>query len=287
VDPSLTQEQEAFRRAVRDFAEDTVAPTARGRSGGVPLELVRRMGELGLFGLPFPSTYGGLDGDLLTFCVCLEELGRVDRSAASALATAVCLAANAVFRLGTEDQRGRWLTPLARGLAIGAAARVDPRKGVSAVARRQGDGWVLDGPPVEAANAGLPLVSLCVVPARAEATGRVVVLVVPTDAPGLEIDPIGPGLERRVVLAGCRVPADRALGTGEDALEGVLAILDEARVAEAAVETGVALAAGRPVGSVDAVRSAYRRAARLRDHGRPFRSEAAAAAALAERLGRG
>lgn len=288
MDPELTPEQHDFRRAVRDFALDVVAPAASAdrRPRPVPAEVVRRMGELGLFGLPFPSTYGGLDGDLLTFCVCLEELGRVDASAASALAAAVCLAANAVFRLGTEDQRGRWLTPLARGLAVGAAVRVDPRSGVSAisaVARRERDGWVLDGPSVETANAGLPLASLCVVPAYAEATGRVVVLVVPMDAPGLEIDPTGPGPERGVVLAGCRAPADHALGTGEDALEGLVEVLDEARVAEAAVATGVALGVGR-AGSVDALRSVYRRAARLRDHGQPFRSEAAAAAALAERV---
>ena len=104
MDFELTPEQREFQRAVRDFAQDVVAPSAAGydEREEFPLEVVRRMGELGLFGLPFPSRYGGLDGDLLTFCVCLEEIARFDSSVAITLEAAVGLGANPIDRFGTE-----------------------------------------------------------------------------------------------------------------------------------------------------------------------------------------
>ena len=117
MDFELTPEQREFQRAVRDVARDIVALAAAGydEREEFPLEVVRKLGELGLFGLPFPAGYGGLDGDLLTFCVCLEEIARYDSSVAITLEAAVGLGANTIHRFGTEEQKQRWLAPMARG----------------------------------------------------------------------------------------------------------------------------------------------------------------------------
>jgi alkylation response protein AidB-like acyl-CoA dehydrogenase len=287
VDPDLTPEQRSFQRAVGDFARDVLAPAASARPGlgPVPVEVVRRMGELGLFGIPFPSELGGLDGDLLTFCLCLEEIGREDPAAAQMLAAAVCLAANAVARLGSREQRDRWLAPMARGRIVGAAVRAgeegsDGMPDVPAVARREEDGWVLEARGAPAANAGVPYASVLVVPARVSPDGGLAVLVVPKDAAGVRV--VEHGTEHAVDLLGCRVPRGHELGGRADVLEGCLRVRDEGRIAEAAVAAGAALGAGRSGRDVDALRTLYRRSAWLRDHGRPFRAEAAEAARLAD-----
>ncbi|MGH2527975.1 MAG: acyl-CoA dehydrogenase family protein, partial [Actinomycetota bacterium] len=122
MDFDLTEEQQDFQKAVRQFAEEIVAPSAEelDREERFPLEIVRQMGELGLFGLPFPDRYGGLDGDFLTFCLCLEEIARADSSVAITLEAAVGLGANPIYRFGTEEQKERWLIPMARGQILGS-----------------------------------------------------------------------------------------------------------------------------------------------------------------------
>lgn len=282
MDVELTPEQREFQRAVRDVATDVVAPCA-GREG-FPLEVVRRLGELGLFGIPFPATYGGLDGGLLTFCVCLEELGRADASVASMLASAVCLGANAVFRLGSEEQRSRWLVPMARGRSIAAFALLEEGI-VPPTARSDGDGWTLDG-AVLVANAATPRTRLCVVAARDVTAGGISTFAVPADAAGLSVRvPAGaPGWTagaHAATLSGCRVPADHLLGEPGLGDAHLLEILRDGWVADAAVTTGIALGREGESGTADALRSAYRRAAGLRDRGGPNGAEATAARLLA------
>jgi short/branched chain acyl-CoA dehydrogenase len=317
VDFDLTTEQREFQRAVRDFARDVVAPAAAGydEREEFPLEIVRRMGELGLFGIPFPERYGGLDADLLTFCLCLEELAAVDPSVAITLEAAVGLGANPIFRFGTEEQKARWLTPMARGTAIGAFALTEPGGGSDArairtTARPDGDEWVLDGTKVFITNAGTPLTSVCIVAARTPDEGFEAI-VVPTDSPGFATGAPYRKLgwrasdTREVVLQGCRVPRENLLGQRGRGLAELLEVLDDGRVAVAAVAVGLARgcmeesvryatareAFGRPIGAfeaiqfkladmkvaVDTARLAYQRAAWLRDHGRVFKAEAAAA----------
>jgi len=317
VDFDLTPEQREFQRAVRDFAEDVVAPVAAGydEREEFPLDVVRRMGELGLFGIPFPERYGGLDADLLTFCLCVEELARVDPSVAITLEAAVGLGANPIFRFGTEEQKERWLTPMARGLAIGAFALTEPGGGsdaraIATTARLEGDEWVLDGTKAFITNAGTPLTSVCIVAARTPDGGFEAILV-PTDSPGFSVGPPYRKLgwrasdTREVVLQGCRVPRESLLGERGRGLAELLGILDDGRIAIAAMAVGLARgcleesvryagdreAFGRPIGAfeaiqfkladmkvgVDTARLAYLRAAWLRDHGRPYRAEAAVA----------
>jgi len=313
----LTLEQEEFRQAVREFAERAIAPEAEelDREARFPLEIVREMGELGLFGIPFPERYGVLDGDFLTFCLCLEEIARVDSSVAITLEAAVGLGANPVHRFGTEEQKERWLAPMARGLAIGAFALTEPGGGSDAhalrtTARLEDGEWVLDGTKAFITNSGTPLTKVCVVAAR---TGEreISSILVPTDAPGFSVGPAYRKIGWRasdtheVVLAGCRVPEGNLLGERGRGYAGFLEVLDDGRIAVAALAVGLARgcmeesvayarereAFGRPIGAFEALqfkiadmkvavetaRLAYLRAAWLKDHGRAYKTEAAIA----------
>src|ERR1051326_4949756 len=114
---AFAPEHEDFRKVVRTFAEEVVAPAAQAfdEREELPMDIVRQMGQMGLFGLPFPERYGGSDSDFITVCIAVEELARVDSSIAATLEAALGLGAMPVYLFGTEEQREKWLTPLARG----------------------------------------------------------------------------------------------------------------------------------------------------------------------------
>ena len=320
MDFDLTQEQEDLRAAVRSFAEEVVAPAAADADEReeFPLETVKRMAEIGLFGIPFPEEVGGQGGDLLSFCLCLEEIARYDSSVAITLEAAVGLAANPVFRFGTKEQQERWLVPMARGEAIGAFALTEPGGGSDArairtTARLDADGWVLDGSKAFITNSGTPITSLILVAARDDEAGdgEISTILVPSGTPGLTV---GPGYRKvgwrasdthEVVFEGCRVPADHLLGARGRGYAEFLETLADGRVAIAALSVGLARgcleesvrymgereAFGRPIGAfqalqfkaadmrvgVETARLAYQKAAWLRDHGRPFATEASIA----------
>jgi short-chain 2-methylacyl-CoA dehydrogenase len=320
MDFDLSQEQEDLRAAVRVFAEEVVAPAAADADEReeFPLETVKRMAEIGLFGIPFPEEVGGQGGDLLSFCLCLEEIARYDSSVAITLEAAVGLAANPLFRFGTEEQQERWLVPMARGEAIGAFALTEPGGGSDArairtTARLEGDAWVLDGSKAFITNSGTPITTTILVAARDEEArdGEISTIVVPSGTPGLTV---GPGYRKvgwrasdthEVVFEGCRVPADHLLGSRGRGYAEFLETLADGRIAIAALSVGLARgcleesvrymgqreAFGRPIGAfqalqfkaadmrvgVETARLAYQRAAWLRDHGRPFATEASIA----------
>ena len=156
---TLSDEHEELRRTVADFARDVVRPVIGGyyERAEFPYDLVARMAKLGLFGLPFPAEFGGMDGDLLAFGLVLEELARVDSSVAITLEAAVALGAMPIYRFGTDDQRRRWLPGLCSGehlAAFGlteAGGGSDIPGGMRTTARlEQGDGgagdaeWVVE-----------------------------------------------------------------------------------------------------------------------------------------------
>jgi short-chain 2-methylacyl-CoA dehydrogenase len=124
MDFQLDEEQEAFRAVVRSFAAAEVAPQAEAwdRDHVFPLDAVRAMGELGLFGLVFPETYGGSGAPFSTLCIAIEEIGRADQSLGITLSAGVGLGANPIFTFGTEEQRQRWLPDMVAGRALGAFA---------------------------------------------------------------------------------------------------------------------------------------------------------------------
>lgn len=282
MDFELSPEQRDLRDAVHAFAEDVVAPTAAAydEREEFPTEIVERMGEVGLFGIPFPEDVGGQGGDLLSFCLCLEEIARYDSSLAITLEAAVGLAANPIHRFGTEEQKQRWLVPMARGEALGAFGLTEPGGGSDARAIRttamlDGDEWVIDGSKAFITNSGTPLTSVIIVAARDEDAddGDVSTILVPAGTPGLTV---GPGYRKvgwrasdthELAFDGCRVPADHLLGERGRGYAQFLETLADGRVAIAAVSVGVARgcleeslryagereAFGQPIGAFEAL----------------------------------
>src|SRR3954468_275599 len=150
----FSDEHEAFRKVVRDFAVNEVAPHAEewDREATFPLEVVLEMGRLGWFGLVFPEEYGGSDADFTTLCIAVEELGRVDQSMSITLEAGVGLGANPIFTFGTEEQKQRWLPDLCAGRALGGFGLTEPEAGSDAGGTRTravldegAGGWVIDG----------------------------------------------------------------------------------------------------------------------------------------------
>src|SRR3954470_8294870 len=134
MDFRLDDEHEALRKTVQEFARDVVAPAAEhhDRTEEFPYDVVRQMGEMGLFGLPFPEEYGGTGGDFLALCLAIEELARADSSVAITLEAAVGLGSMPVYRFGTEQQKQQWLPDLCAGTALAAFGLTEPGGGSDA-----------------------------------------------------------------------------------------------------------------------------------------------------------
>jgi butyryl-CoA dehydrogenase len=317
--PELTEEHEALRAMVREFAAAEIEPHAEAwdRDHTFPVETVLKMGELGLFGIPFPEEYGGGGGDLTGLCVAIEELARVDQSMAITLEAGVGLGANPIAKFGTEDQKERWLPDLCAGRALGGFGLTEPDAGSDAGGTKtrarldEGSGeWVIDGEKAFITNSGTPITSIVTVTALTGA-GEISTIVVPAGTPGLEVQPAYRKMgwhasdTHGLTLVECRVPEDHLLGERGRGFAQFLEILDEGRVAIAALAVGVIQRCvddsvayanerhtfGRPIGSNQAVAfrcadmevqlAAARRlvyhAAWLHDRGRPFKREAAVA----------
>jgi short-chain 2-methylacyl-CoA dehydrogenase len=252
----LTPEQEEFRKVIREFALEVVAPQAEeaDREERFPLEVVRRMGELGLFGLPFPEALGGSDADAVTLCLAIEELGRVDQSIGITLSAAVGLAGSMLHRFGTPEQQERWLVPLCRGETLGSFALTEPGSGSDAAAtstraKLEGDVWVIDGAKAFITNSGTPITAFHVIAAVTEPEGgakHLSTIVVPADTPGIVVeapyrklgwhasDTHGLTLER------VRVPQDHLLGERGRGFPQCLEVLTDARITISALAVGLA-----------------------------------------------
>ncbi len=318
----LSEEHEALRQTVARFARDEVAPVIGGHyaRGEFPYDVVAGMGRLGLFGLPFPEEYGGMGGDYLALCVAIEELARVDSSVAITLEAAVSLGAMPIYRFGTEEQKRTWLPRLARGEALGAFGLTEPGGGSDAGATRttavlDGDTWVINGSKAFITNSGTDITAFVTVTAvtgrRDDGRPEISSILVPLGTPGLTVgrgyDKVGWDASDTHELAfdDVRVPAANLVGERGRGYAQFLAILDEGRVAIAALAAGLAQgcvdesvayasqreAFGRPIGAHQAVaflvadmevrahtaRLAWRDAAALMSAGRPFKREAAIA----------
>ncbi len=253
MDFDLSPEHEAFRKVVRDFAESEIAPHAAqwDEDHTFPLETVKAMGDLGLFGLVFPAEWGGGDGDFASLCIAIEEIGRVDQSMGITLSAGVGLGANPIFRFGTEDQKQRWLPDLVAGRALGAFGLTEPDAGSDAGATRtrarpEADNWVIDGTKAFITNSGTPITSIITVTARTD--DGVSTFVVETGTPGLTIEPPYRKLgwhasdTHGVVLESCTVPDHHRLGASGSGLRNFLSILDDGRIAISALALGCARA---------------------------------------------
>src|SRR3954471_5770980 len=157
----LNEELEALRQTVADFARDVVAPVIgkHYEQHAFPYEIIRQMGAMGLFGLPFPTEHGGMGGDYLALCVAIEELARVDSSVAITLEAAVSLGAMPIYRFGTEEQKAEWLPRLCTGVGLGGVGLTEPGAGSDAGGTRttavlDGDEWVINGTKAFITNSG-------------------------------------------------------------------------------------------------------------------------------------
>ena len=320
--PDLDADQEEFRRTVADFARTVVAPVAHDydERAEFPYPVVKQMGELGLFGLPFPEQYGGMGGDYLSLCLAIEELARVDSSVAITLEAGVSLGAMPVFRFGTEEQKQEWLPRLCSGQALGAFGLTEPGGGSDAgatrtTARLEDGEWVIDGTKAFITNSGTDITELVTVTAvtgtLAGGKKEISSVLVPVPRPGFTVaksySKVGwhASDTHELSFSGCRVPAENLLGERGRGYANFLSILDEGRIAIAALGTGLAQACvdecvryarereafGRNIGAYQAIqfkiadmemrahlsRLAWRDAAALLTAGRPFKREAAIA----------
>src|SRR5687768_14883104 len=169
----FSAEQEEFRRTVRDFTEKVIGPRAEEMddSEEFPTDVVLAMGELGLFGIPFPESYGGMGGDFSTLCIAIEELARVDSSMAITLEAGVGLGAMPIWLFGSEEQKQRWLIPLARGEKLAGFGLTEPEAGSDSgntrtTAALEGGSWLVNGTKVFITNVGTPISQHVTITAR-------------------------------------------------------------------------------------------------------------------------
>jgi short-chain 2-methylacyl-CoA dehydrogenase len=251
---ALDSEHADFRAVVADFAEQELAPhVAKWNAGhALPMDAVRSMADLGLFGLAGPEEYGGA-GDFTSLCIAIEEVGRVDQSLGITLEAAVGLGINPLARFGTEEQKQRWLPDLLAGRALAAFALTEPESGSDAgalrtSARLDGDCWVIDGAKQFITNSGTEITSLITVTARTgtrnDSKAEISTIMVPASTNGLTVgtsyDKLGwhASDTHPLSFADLRVPHDHLLGERGQGYAQFLATLDDGRIAIAALALG-------------------------------------------------
>ncbi|NES15922.1 MULTISPECIES: acyl-CoA dehydrogenase family protein [unclassified Micromonospora] len=324
MDFRLSEEQEALRESVRDFAREVVAPAIAEHyeQHTFPYEIIRQMGKMGLFGLPFPEEHGGMGGDYFALCLALEELARVDSSVAITLEAAVSLGAMPIYRFGSDEQKARWLPKLLSGEALAGFGLTEPGTGsdaggtqTRAVLDEKTNEWVINGSKAFITNSGTDITALVTVTAvtgtRPDGSKELSTIIVPSGTPGFTV---APGYSKvgwtasdthELTFDDCRVPAENLLGQRGRGFAQFLRILDEGRIAIAALAVGLAQgcvdesikyakerqAFGQPIGNYQAIqfkiadmelkahtaRLAYYDAAARMLAGEPFKRQAAIA----------
>ncbi|MFS8479796.1 MAG: acyl-CoA dehydrogenase family protein, partial [Micromonosporaceae bacterium] len=196
----LSEEHEALRRSVREFALDVIAPVIGDfyERHAFPYEIVRQMGKMGLFGLPFPEEYGGMGGDYFALCLALEELARIDSSVAITLEAAISLGTMPIYRFGTPEQKARWLPKLCSGEALAAFGLTEPGAGSDAGSTTtravlDGDTWVINGAKAFITNSGTDITALVTVTAvtgtNPDGSKEISTIIVPSGTPGFTVQP--------------------------------------------------------------------------------------------------
>ena len=319
MDFELAEEHRMIRRMVREFAEKEIAPRAEeiDATDRFPEDLFRRMGELGILGLPFPEEYGGSGGDYTSLVIALEEIARVSGSMAIMLDAHTSLCCEPIHLFGTEEQKRKYLVPLARGEKIGAFGLTEPQAGSDAGATRtravrDGSQWVINGQKIFITNGSVA--DVVVITAKTDperGTRGISSFIVEKGTPGFQ-----PGRdEEKMGLRGsvtselffedCRIPAENLLGKENEGFKQFLITLDAGRIAIAAMAVGLAQGAfekavayakervqfGQPIAKfqaiqwmiadtateIEAARLMVHRAAWLKEQGARFTKEASMA----------
>ncbi|HEX3327028.1 MAG TPA: acyl-CoA dehydrogenase family protein [Actinomycetota bacterium] len=321
MDLDLSVEQQDFQKTVRSFVDDAIRPHAErwDQDHELPMDAVAQMADLGLFGLPFPEEYGGSDAGFLTLCLAIEEIARVDSSLAITLEAAVGLGAMPIFRFGSREQKEKWLPPLAAGETLAGFGLTEPGGGSDAgssrtSARLESGSWVVNGSKSFITNSGTPITSFVTVTAitgQQDGHKEISAIVIPSGTPGFTVAPPYRKMgwwhsdTHELSFNDCKVSEDNLLGERGEGYRNFLRILDDGRIAIAALAVGLAQgcldesvkyahersAFGKPIGSfqalqfkiadmatrTDLARQAYYRAAWLKEVGRPYKKEAAMA----------
>ncbi|WP_405217034.1 acyl-CoA dehydrogenase family protein [Agrococcus sp. Ld7] len=318
---ALSDDELALAEAVRDFADRVVAPVSyeADRTKTLPMDVVAQMGEMGLFGIPFPEEHGGQGGDYFALCLAIEALARVDQSIAITLEAGVSLGAMPIFRFGTDEQKAELLPSLLAGEALAGFGLTEPEAGSDAgatrtTARLEGDEWVINGSKQFITNSGTSItkfVTVTAVTGEKDGHKEISTILVPNGTPGFTVeapyDKVGWNASdtHPLTFSDVRVPASNLVGERGRGFGNFLHILDEGRIAIAALAAGAAEGCleaavdyakqrtvfGEPLATRQAIqfllarmqlrvhnaRLAWHHAARLRDAGKPFKTESAIA----------
>jgi len=250
----LTDEQRMTREMVRDFAQNEVKPAAQDRdhSGEFPWDLIRKMGSLGLLGLPIPEEYGGAGSDTVCYAIAVEELARVCGSTAITVAAHTSLGTYPIWRFGSETQRARYLPRLASGQGLAAFGLTEPEAGSDAGSTRtralaDGDGWVLQGQKTFITNGSIAeTVLITAVTDPGQGTRGISSFIVEKGTagfrPGRDEEKMGlkSSVTSQLFLEECRVPRDSLLGQVGDGYKQALITLDGGRISIGAMALGLA-----------------------------------------------
>jgi short-chain 2-methylacyl-CoA dehydrogenase len=248
----LTEEQQQIRRLVRDFADGEVRPVAEelDREKRFPYEIVAKLGELGLMGIPYPEEYGGGGADTLSYALAIEELARVDSSVAITVAAHTSLGTWPLYAFGSDEQRADWMPRLCTGERLGAFGLTEPEAGSDAGNTRtraelDGDEWVINGAKQFITNSGTDISGFVTITAR---TGddEVSNILVPNGTPGYEVgEPYrkmgwNASDTRPLGFEDCRVPEDNLVGPRGHGFKQFLQTLDGGRIGVSAMGVGLA-----------------------------------------------
>ncbi len=250
----LSEEHEMIRKMVRDFARNEVAPTAaeRDEEERFDMDLFKKMAELGLTGIPWPEEYGGIGSDYLAYCIAVEELSRVCASTGVTLSAHTSLAGWPVYKFGTEEQKQKYLRPMAQGEKIGAYGLTEPGSGSDAggmktTARLEGDHYVLNGSKIFITNGGIA--DTYIVFALTDPTQRqrgTSAFIVEKEFAGFSVGKKEKKLGIRssptteIMFEDCKVPKENMLGEEGDGFKIAMMTLDGGRNGIAAQAVGIA-----------------------------------------------
>ncbi|NDI34611.1 acyl-CoA dehydrogenase [Chengkuizengella sediminis] len=258
MDFDLTKEQLMIKEMVRKFAENEIAPKAEhvDKTGEFPIDTFKKMGELGLLGIPFSEKYGGSGGDTVSYAIAVEEISRACGSTGLSYAAAISLGAAPIYYFGTEEQKQKFLIPLASGEALGAFGLTEPNAGSDAGGTQtkavlDGDDYVINGEKTFITNAGFAKTVIVTAVTGKDERGKNIIsaLIVPTGIPGFEItnsyDKMGVrgSNTSQLVFENVRVPKENILGDPYKGFKQFLYTLDGGRISIAALALGIAQAA--------------------------------------------
>ncbi|WP_104372385.1 acyl-CoA dehydrogenase [Desulfocucumis palustris] len=326
MDFDLTRDQKMIRDVVRDLARNVIVPRAQeiDRTGAFPVDIVGKLAELDLMGLPFPEQYGGAGGDYTSYCLAVEEISRACGSTGLTYEAHISLGCMPIYLFGTEEQKTKYLTRLCRGECLGSFGLTEPNAGSDAggtqtTAVRDGDQWVINGSKCFITNAGYAdFVTITAVTDKGRGKNGISSIIVPTGTAGFTVrasyEKMGlhGSNTTELFFEDVKVPLENLLGVEGEGFKQFLKVLDGGRIAIAAMSTGLAQASldasikysrertqfGQSISNFQAIqfkiadmaanvelaRNMYLKAAWLRDNNRPYTREAAIAKLFASEM---